>query len=56
MLPLWFGKVQSKNQNERDKKCRWVYHSLQQGATSWFGTGLGFPPSLPEVAPSFKSG
>jgi len=55
MLPLGFGKAQSKNQNERDKKRRWVYNSLQQGAASWFGTGLGFSPSLPEVALSFKS-
>jgi hypothetical protein len=56
MLPLWFGKVQSKKLNERDKKCRLMYNSFQQGAASWFGTGLGFSPSLPEVAPSFKSG
>jgi len=55
VLALRFGKVQVQQCDKRDKKRRWVYNSLQHGAASWFGTGLGFSPSLPEVAPSCKS-
>ena len=55
VLALRLGKVQMHQCYKRDKNSRWVYNSFQHGAASWFGTGLGFSPSLPGVAPSCKS-